>query len=93
MEEQEKIHYADVMRLGFKDSGAIDDTVFFNEHGFDYHIVELKLTKRLYLDWDCATRTVTFHRLSKTEDGFIAKSANVDTLTILERLIDFHKEE
>ena len=42
---QQKIKYRDVMDLGFKETYC-NDKVFKDELGYDYKIVELKLTKK-----------------------------------------------
>jgi len=83
---QEKIKYIDVMDLGFK---RIDenDTVFLKKYGFDWFIVEKKISKSLYLSWDCVERTVQLIRIDK-KSNILAKM-NIQNLKILRSIIDF----
>ena len=59
---QESINYIDVMALGFSEQ-IEDDEVYFEEHGFDYVIIQKKLTSLIYLDWDKATRLCDLIRI------------------------------
>jgi hypothetical protein len=64
---QEKINYKDVIALGFERDEQSDD-IFFNQYGFPYSIVSMKLAKNIISSWDCVDRTVKIDRLSKEQD-------------------------
>lgn len=83
-EEQQPIHYKDIMKLGFK-STVENDKVFFDEFGVEYTITNLKLSKVYEFDWDQITRTVTLWK-TKT-DGTTILTFEVIDLEQLEFLI------
>lgn len=62
---QSPIDYKDIIEAGFKVEETYD-SIFKAEYGFDYKIVTLDLSKRLYLEWDTVTRFVTFARIDKS---------------------------
>ena len=84
------IYYDDVMSLKFK---RIDsrDSVFFNQYGFEWFIVEKKLNKRTYLDWNCVTNKVQLVRTDK--EGYIIGKVNIRTLSQLKEVITFYKNK
>ena len=83
---QNKIDYKTVIDLGFERED-IKDNVFFKQYGFNWFIVTKKLTKKIYLDWDCTTRTVTLKRIH--EDHNIIGSLNIESSQELEDIIKF----
>ena len=84
------IYYDDVMNLKFKRTDD-SDSMFFNQHGFEWFIVEKKLNKRTYLDWDCLTGKVQLIRTDK--EGWIVGKINVKTLSQLKEIIIFYKNK
>jgi len=83
---QDKIDYRTVINLGFNREDQTDN-VFFKQYGFNWFIVTKKLTKKIYLDWDCTTRTVTLKRIH--EDHNIIGSLNIESSQELEDIIKF----
>ena len=61
-----EINYSDVIKLGFTRQ-ALNDNVFFNQYGFGYFIVSLKINNQIYFDWDCNDRTVKMIRVDKEQ--------------------------
>ena len=84
---QNKIDYKTVIDLGFEREDQTD-SVFYNEHGFNWFIVTKKLlSKKIKLDWDCNTRTVTLKRIDKNHN--IVGSLDIESLEELKNIIDF----
>jgi len=77
--KQDTIKYKDVIELGFKRK-ELDDDVFVSQHGYGWFIVTKKLSKTLYLDWDCADRTVTLIRNKKSNILSRLPIKNLDNL-------------
>ena len=88
--KQERIKYKDVMDLGFNES-IESDSVYYNEYGFDYTIVTLKLTKRIYLDWAKETGLAEIIRVDK--EGTIQNRRPVRNLEELKEIVDFFLEQ
>ena len=61
-----EINYSDVIKLGFTRQDQ-NDNVFFNQYGFGYFIVFLKINNQIYFDWDCNDRTVKLTRVNKEQ--------------------------
>lgn len=61
-----EINYSDVIKLGFTRQD-LNDNVFFNQYGFGYFIVSLKINNQIYFDWDCNDRTVKLTRVDKEQ--------------------------
>lgn len=59
--EERKLTYKEVMELGFN---RIDcrDSVFEEQNGYSYFIVEKKLLKRIHVDWDCETHELKLYK-------------------------------
>lgn len=83
--KHEEINYQDCIDLGFKRT-ELEDSVFMHQYGYNWFIVEKRLTKQLYLSWDCVTRRVTFIRGGKKN---IYSRLPVMNLNDLKVLIDF----
>lgn len=81
---QEKINYRDIMDLGFTEV-TTHDSVYFDEHGFDYAIINKEISKSLYFDWEKETKLVSLFRTDKK--GMYIKAElpirNLHTLTLL----------
>lgn len=81
--KQEKINYQDVIDLGFERQDE-SDPVFFKQNGYDWFIVTLEVSKKLYFDWDSESKTVQMIRTSKDENikaRYLVR--NLDELKIL----------
>ena len=87
---QNEIDYKIVIDLGFKRENQTDN-VFYIEYGFNYFIVTKKLTKRIYLDWDCNTRTIRLKRIDKNHN--IVGCLNIESSQELEDIINFFKDK
>lgn len=84
--EQERIHYKEVMDLGF-DEETDDDQVYENEYGYPYKIITKKLTKRISIDWDQVTGFCEVIRCNKEEE-IIARERIID-IVMLKRIVSF----
>ena len=61
-----EINYSDVIKLGFTRQD-LNDNVFFNQYGFGYFIVSLKINNQIYFDWDCNYRIVKMIRVDNEQ--------------------------
>ena len=82
-----EINYSDVIKLGFKREQPIIDSIFFNEYGYYWFLVILKINNQIYFDWDCNTRHVKMVRVDK--DQTIKGTIEVENLKHLVKLLDF----
>jgi hypothetical protein len=81
-----EINYSDVIKLGFTRQDQ-NDNVFFNQYGFGYFIVSLKINNQLCLNWDCNDRTVKLVRVDKEQ--IIKGAIEVQDLKHLVELLTF----
>lgn len=88
---QQKIKYRDVMDLGFKETYC-NDKVFKDELGYDYKIVELKLTKKISIDWNIETRLCELLRVNNNRECDVKGRYPIKDLEELKRIIEFHKD-
>jgi hypothetical protein len=65
--KQQPIDYADIKAAEFEEIVTYDEQ-FFNEYGYPYVIFNLKLTKRIYLEWEQPTRLCSLVRTNKKSD-------------------------
>ena len=86
---QSPIDYGDVMGLGFERQND-NDSVFFNQYGFDYFICVKNLTPNIYIDWDVVTRTCTLIR--HNEDMVISAQLPLVDLAEVENIVNFFKD-
>ena len=63
--QQLRVDYKDILALGFKELIEESDSIYFDQHGFYYSIISLKLARRVYLYWDKATGFVKLTTLGK----------------------------
>lgn len=84
--KQEKIRYRDIMDLGFKEK-VEHDQQFIDDYGYDYTIITLKLTKRIYLMWEKETQLASIHRTDK--EDFEIRRMDIKNLEQLKYIIDF----
>lgn len=84
--KQQEIDYSDIMKLGFTE--VIEkDSSYFNKYGFDYAIIEKKLTKRIYISWSKENRTCDIIRIDKEYN--IKSSLIIIDLDHLKAIINF----
>lgn len=88
--ERERIKYKDVMNLGFIEE-IQHDPVYMDEYGFDWAIVTLDLTKKIYLDWDKLTGYCDIIRIDSHKTGNILNKRPIKNLKQLEDIVDFFK--
>ena len=81
---QEQIDYKDLIDLGFEREDA-SDNVFFNQNGYGWFWLELKLAKKIVAHWEQPEKTVELRRMGK--NGTILSSLPVKNLEQLERWI------
>ena len=81
-----EINYSDVIKLGFTRQD-LNDNVFFNQYGFGYFIVSLKINNQIYFDWDCNNRTVKMIRVDKEQS--VKGTIEVQDLKHLVELLTF----
>jgi len=86
--EQETINYSDIMNLGFTEE-FIEDTVYFKQFGFQYSIVQLKLTKKIYIEWTKETQLCEMVRIDNKKRCNIMERMPVKGLDHLSELVDF----
>ena len=79
---QETIKYKEVIDLGFKRS-ELEDDVFVGQYGYGWFLMTKKLSKTLYLDWDCVNRTVTLIRNKKNNILSRLPIVNLEHLKII----------
>jgi len=90
--KQEKIKYSDIMSLGFTED-IQNDSTYFSEFGFDYAIIERKLTKKIYLDWEKETQLCELVRMDHPDTCNIKKKKKVRDLEHLKEIIDFFTDK
>lgn len=86
--KQEKIHYRDIMDLGFNEE-ICSDSVFFDEFGFDYTIITFKITNKVYLDWDKVTQLCELVRIDSPKTCNIKKKMKIMNLNELKKVLEF----
>ncbi len=89
---QEKITYKNIMNCGFKEIFE-DDHLYFEEYGFDYTRIELKLTDTIYLDWEKHNQFCELIRVDKEETMNIMSKMKINNLNHLIEIINFFKDE
>ena len=82
------INYGDVMTLGFKRINE-EDSVFYDQNGYDWFRTELKVSKTIYFDWDSETHMVCMIRHIK---GDVKNRLYINDLGILRTLVLFFTE-
>lgn len=86
MKEQEQIKYRDIMSLGFEEIQA-DDTVYLDQYGYDYVIIQKNLTKKIHLKWHKETRLCELVRTDGK--GNIRARRTVSGLNMVKQIINF----
>jgi hypothetical protein len=88
--KQEQIRYGDIIELGFKEEFC-NDTVYEYKYGFQYVIITLNLTKRIFIDWEKETRLCEMVRLDK--DHNVKARKPIMNLEELKEIIEFFKSK
>ena len=78
------------MDLGFTEDYQ-SDSVYEAKYGFPYSIITLKLTKRIYLDWEKETRLCWIVRTDK--EGYIQAKRPIYNLNHLKDVVAFFLEK
>jgi len=86
--KQERINYSDIKRLEFKED-VQSDSVYFDEYGYDYVIITLDLTKKIYIDWAKETGFAKLIRIDNPKKCNIKKRWPIKNLKELESVIAF----
>jgi len=86
--KQEKINYREIINLGFTEE-IVRDGVYFNQHGFDYAIIEKQLTPHIAINWAKETQLCEMYRVSRKSEGDIVARMNINTLEELKEIIKF----
>lgn len=88
----EQIEYSEIMKLGFsEEEGSCN--VFYRQFGYNYSIVTLYLTNKIYIDWEKQTRLCKMVRLKKKTGGDIENEMPIQNLDQLKDIIHFFKEK
>lgn len=87
---QQKIKYHQIIALGFNENPS-DDSVYFNEFGFEYVIITLQLSKYIFIDWAKETQLCKMVRINKASD--IVAEMPIKDLEQLKEIINFFKSE
>jgi len=86
---QERIKYSEIKALNFKET-SIEDTVYFNEFGYEYVIIELRLTPKIYLSWEKSTQMCEIVRIDNKRDCNILNRKPIKNLIMLREVVDFY---
>ena len=88
IEKQMPVNYNDVISRGFKRENH-SDKVFFDENGYEWFTVTKKLTKRIYIDWDCETHFLQLIRWNPKDGTIYGRIYLTGELDELDRVIRF----
>lgn len=88
--EQTEFTYKFIMDLEFKEEFN-SDSVFFDKYGYDYSIVTLQLSPKIYVDWDKTTRKCKLVRLKNLKTQDIGNEMPIFTEEQLINIIAFFK--
>lgn len=83
-----EINYKTIMDLGFEEEFC-SDSVYFDEYGFEYSIISLKLAKHIYLEWSKESRTCEIMRIDK--DYNVIRRKKISGEKELKEIVDFFK--
>jgi hypothetical protein len=86
--KQEKIEYREIMHLGFTEE-IVKDSIYFNMYGFDYAIIEKKLTPHIAINWAKETQICEMYRVGKKSNGDIVACMKINSLQELKEVINF----
>jgi len=90
--KQERIYYKDVIALGFTETQS-DDSVYLQQYGFPYCIVEKELTPTVHLEWTKETGFCSKITIDNKEDGNIIEKVEVKNLGELKRIVEEYENK
>ena len=82
----EQVRYKTLIDLGFKRFEG-NDTVWFNQYGYEWFWLELKLTKRIHVFWCPEDKKLILRRTNKKDD--ILAKHTIKSLKELKSCIQF----
>jgi hypothetical protein len=85
------ITYKEVMLLGFVREEK-SDQVFYDQHGYNWFLVQKKLAKGFYLSWDCTEHTVELVRWNP-KNGDILDRLPMYSVEEIEEIIEFFRKK
>lgn len=88
--EHQQINYRTVMDLGFTED-IHTDPIYFDRYGYHWSIINLQLTKRIYLEWEKESRLCWIVRTNKEE--FIQARRPIFNETHLRDVVSFFLEK
>lgn len=83
--------YKDIIDLGFSVQDE-HDVVYERTHGYGYSIINLHLTKKIYLDWEKDTKECTLNRIDNNKDCNILAKLEIRDMEHLMEIINFFKD-
>lgn len=86
--EQQKIQYHEIMALGFTEEFH-NDTVYFNQYGYQWAIIEKQLTSKIFLNWEKESQLCEMIRINNKRDCSIMARMPIKDLAHLNEIIDF----
>lgn len=89
---QEKIEYHEVIALGFTEEVCSDKT-YYNQYGYDYCIIQLNLTKKIYIDWAKETQLCELVRIDSPKRCNIKARMPINNLNHLKEIINFFSDQ
>ena len=89
---QQKIKYHEIMSLGFKEE-VCSDQQYFKQYGFDYCIITLKLSRKIYIDWAKETQLAEMVRMKDDKTCDIMKRLPINDINHLKEMIDFFSDK
>jgi hypothetical protein len=84
-----KINYKAVIDYGFKVEPQTDD-VYYDQYGYNWNIITLDLTKKIYLDWDQTTQLCEMIRIDNNRECNIMARLPIRDVAHLEEIIEFY---
>lgn len=84
-----RIHYADVISLGFKEEIS-RDPVYFEKYGFEYSIISKKVAKRRILHW--TKNNGKCHLVYLGNDHLVLRVKKLKSLEEVKRIIKKYNE-
>lgn len=90
---QEQINYSDIIELGFEEKIIDTDKAYFKTHGYSCSIITLKLTGKIYLDWEKDTKLCELIRMNNKKDCDIKARMPVMNYGHLREIISFYTDD
>ncbi len=88
--KQEQINYSEIIDLGFDEQIVSSDKVFFRKYGFEYTIINLELTKTIYIDWSKETQLCELIRINSANKADIMARMPIRNYEHLREIIGFY---